>query len=638
MLKKMTVALLLCWCVTNSTVVSAQEPAEREPVKRPRVFLDKNPRIVAYQLKRLPNEQLLLVERATDHEKYKPVFTAILLRAGMARQDRDQALAGLVALDKSNAADELLAVLAEIDPDERQERRVGRQLVAMLLEQASSVLARKQETLTQATDSDNSLLRATGYAGLVSAGAADAARKLAARNAAATLDFLSAVVLVPKTELRVALRESVVASLSEKNPEEVRRAAVNALAHIPNGYDETFRLLAPLAADRRLQTAAVQTLLKVPAKHRSADVAGTLATRLVQQAESTPAAKRTTDDFLDAMQLADQLFALLPAEAARSLRQRLSEVTVRVVIIHTVEEEMRYDVPFFAVEAGRDVQIVLKNEDLMPHNLVITAPGAPKEVALEGAATGPDQGADGKPYVPKSEKVLFATNMVPSNRQERLTFTAPDKPGEYPFVCTFPRHWMRMYGVMVVVDDLEEWTKNPNTPADPTGNTRTLVRNWTFEELSEDLETGLRGRSSEIGKRMFVEATCASCHKIGKEGGAVGPELTDLFGRWKGDRQGILREVIDPSHKIEPKYAVQLIATLDGKVLSGIVTAEDKDSVSVLVNPEAPAPSVIQRDDIDEIVKSSKSMMPKGLLDRFTKDEIFELMHYLESVSGAKGN
>ena len=123
MLKKMTVALLLCWCVTNSTVVSAQEPAEREPVKRPRVFLDKNPRIVAYQLKRLPNEQLLLVERATDHEKYKPVFTAILLRAGMARQDRDQALAGLVALDKSNAADELLAVLAEIDPDERQERR-----------------------------------------------------------------------------------------------------------------------------------------------------------------------------------------------------------------------------------------------------------------------------------------------------------------------------------------------------------------------------------------------------------------------------------------------------------------------------------------------------------------------------------
>ena len=70
------------------------------------------------------------------------------------------------------------------------------------------------------------------------------------------------------------------------------------------------------------------------------------------------------------MQLADQLLARLPAEAARAYRGRLREVTVRVVLIHTVEEEMRYDTAYFAVEAGRPVQVVLKNEDIMPHNLV----------------------------------------------------------------------------------------------------------------------------------------------------------------------------------------------------------------------------------------------------------------------------
>ena len=45
---------------------------------------------------------------------------------------------------------------------------------------------------------------------------------------------------------------------------------------------------------------------------------------------------------------------------------------------------MRYDIPYFAVEAGESVQIVLENHDLMPHNLVITAPEALKEVAQPG--------------------------------------------------------------------------------------------------------------------------------------------------------------------------------------------------------------------------------------------------------------
>ncbi|MAG94888.1 MAG: azurin, partial [Planctomycetaceae bacterium] len=409
MLKKLAVASLLCWCVTTSAVVSAQEP-----VKRPRVFLDKNPRIVAYQLKRLSNEQLLLVQRATDHTKYNPVFTAILARAGMSRQHRDEALAALVTLEKSDAVEQLLVVLEEIDEDDRQELRVGRELAAMLLGQSSPVLMKKLDALRGATDSENALLRATGYAGLVSAGAVDGARTLAARGADATLDFLSAVALVPKTETRLALRESVVASLSKENSEDVRRAAVKAFAHVPGGYAETFRLVAPLVADKKFKTDAVRTLLKVPGKHRPANVAGTLVAEIVKQAEATPAAQRTTDEFLDAMQLADQLFALLPVDAARSYRTRLSAVAVRVVIIHTVEEEMRYDVPFFAVEAGRDVQIVLKNEDLMPHNLVVTVPGALKEVALEGATLAPEEGADGKLFVPKSDKVLFATNMVPS--------------------------------------------------------------------------------------------------------------------------------------------------------------------------------------------------------------------------------
>ena len=166
---------------------------------------------------------------------------------------------------------------------------------------------------------------------------------------------------------------------------------------------------------------------------RGSRVAKSYWVELVDYAEATPAAKRTEDKFVDAMQLADQLMAKAPVADARTYRQRLRAVTVRVVKINTVEEEMRYDLPYFAVEAGRPVQILLNNEDLMPHNLVITAPGALREVAMAGAVAGPT-----KQYLPESDKVMFATGLVPARQHERLTFTAPKTPGEYPFRVHLP--------------------------------------------------------------------------------------------------------------------------------------------------------------------------------------------------------
>jgi len=187
-----------------------------------------------------------------------------------------------------------------------------------------------------------------------------------------------------------------------------------------------------------------------------------------------------------------------------------------------------------------------------------------------------------------------------------------------------------MYGVMVVVADLDEWLKNPVEPKDPVGSNRSFVQAWKINDFEDDLEAALRGRTFEIGERLFAEATCAQCHKMNGMGGAVGPELTDVLKRWKGDRLGVLREILDPSHKIDPKYSVQVIYTVDGLVVSGIVKAEDKSSISILENLEAKEPMVIDKDDIDEQVRSSKSMMPKALLDRFSRDEILEVVSYIE--------
>mgnify|MGYP003336217143 FL=1 len=166
------------------------------------------------------------------------------------------------------------------------------------------------------------------------------------------------------------------------------------------------------------------------------------------------------------------------------------------------------------------------------------------------------------------------------------------------------------------------------------GSNRSFVQAWKVDDLKNELASGVLGRSPEIGKRLFAEASCGGCHKMHGEGGVIGPELTDVFPRWKGDRVGILREILEPSHKVDAKYVMQRILTVDGRTVTGVLLGEDDDKVTLLSNPEAKQPTVIPQDDIEAMVPSSVSMMPKALLDQYTKDEVFEVMAYLENEIG----
>ena len=109
----LSLAVLLTVLSSHFPVI-AQHHDAAAAVERPRVFLDKSPRIVQYQLDRLENARLLLVERNTNDPKYAPVYTAILSRQGMSSQHREDALAALVAIKQSNPVDELLSLLAKI--------------------------------------------------------------------------------------------------------------------------------------------------------------------------------------------------------------------------------------------------------------------------------------------------------------------------------------------------------------------------------------------------------------------------------------------------------------------------------------------------------------------------------------------
>jgi azurin len=102
------------------------------------------------------------------------------------------------------------------------------------------------------------------------------------------------------------------------------------------------------------------------------------------------------------------------------------------------------------VKAGERISLTLANPDTMPHNLAVARPGTLAKVG-DGAnrmAAKPDGGA--RRYIPPGGDVLFFTDIIDAGKSFTIHFTAPDAPGEYPYLCTFPGHWQIMNGVMVV--------------------------------------------------------------------------------------------------------------------------------------------------------------------------------------------
>ncbi len=559
--------------------------------KAPKLFLDKSPKVIEYQLKRLSNEELLLAERNSDDAKYIPVHAAILSRAAMPANDRHQAAEALAKLKSTSVVKELLTALEALPEDSAESSRTARDLTAALFSEPAKSLSSQTEALTGSLTSPSGIVRRAAAGTLLLIGNLTAVRQHAQKSPEAALDMLTAVGLLNSETTRNSVRGDVIAMLEASQPVKVKQQAIRALAAITaDGQDKFTRLMA-LYAQPDLREEVVRAMLTVPADQRDTKLASELSNQLITWAEATPIDARTSDPFIDAAQLAESLLPSLPAEPSRALRKRWQTISVRVVRIKTVEEEMRYDIKYFAVEAGRPVEIVLQNADLMPHNLVITQAGALKEIAMLAAKMPPDQAPKGKQYVPEDERVLFATSMVPAGKQERLSFEAPAAAGEYPFVCTFPNHWMRMYGVMVVVPDLDAWQKNPKAPADPIGNNRSFVRKWTLPDLEADVETGVRGRTAEIGARLLKEATCLQCHKLRGEGGIVGPELSEVAQRFKRDKLAILQEIIDPSHKIEPKYAVQQSSPAKARFTAALSLRIPRKACRSSPAPTSPRPS-----------------------------------------------
>lgn len=136
---------------------------------------------------------------------------------------------------------------------------------------------------------------------------------------------------------------------------------------------------------------------------------------------------------------------------------------------------------------------------------------------------------------------------------------------------------------------------------------------------------------SDRGRSLFQDLkglACIRCHAVGKEGGAVGPELSSIGAKYP--RHELINSVLFPSAQIASGYEPVVVATGDGKVLTGIIKSDTPEALEI---EDADAHRIrIPRDQIEDRKRSDVSLMPTGLAEGLSKQDFADLIAYLETL------
>jgi len=138
------------------------------------------------------------------------------------------------------------------------------------------------------------------------------------------------------------------------------------------------------------------------------------------------------------------------------------------------------------------------------------------------------------------------------------------------------------------------------------------------------------GGDATRGKAVFASAAakCSVCHRVRGQGGDVGPDLSQIGGKF--DRTHLIESILDPSTEILQGYRSTIIETKAGRVITGIIKTESPSAV-VLVDAEGKRISV-PPGEIATRAASKVSMMPGNLAEALTPGQFTDLIAYLESL------
>ncbi|MDD7985215.1 c-type cytochrome [Lentisphaera marina] len=160
---------------------------------------------------------------------------------------------------------------------------------------------------------------------------------------------------------------------------------------------------------------------------------------------------------------------------------------------------------------------------------------------------------------------------------------------------------------------------------------RNFVKNYTSEDLKKLAGNGIEsGRNFKNGRQMFGAGSCFACHRFNSEGGAVGPDLTSVRGKFSA--YDLLEAVVDPGKEISDQYGASIFTLKDGSKITGRIMNMTHPNYSINTNMMTPSANTkVHVDKIESIEKSPISMMPPGLVNTMAKEDIQDLLAYLLS-------
>jgi putative heme-binding domain-containing protein len=136
----------------------------------------------------------------------------------------------------------------------------------------------------------------------------------------------------------------------------------------------------------------------------------------------------------------------------------------------------------------------------------------------------------------------------------------------------------------------------------------------------------LKGDAARGEKLFWSQAVnCGSCHKVGDRGTEVGPDLTAI-GKLR-PREDLLESILEPSRRIEPKYAAYVAFTTDGRAVTGLILK--RDDKEVVLRDAQNKEVVLAANKLEDLRPSRTSLMPDGQLAGLTAQEAADLLEYL---------
>ena len=153
-------------------------------------------------------------------------------------------------------------------------------------------------------------------------------------------------------------------------------------------------------------------------------------------------------------------------------------------------------------------------------------------------------------------------------------------------------------------------------------------REWTVADVETLAASGLDHRDKENGKKMFQASLCAACHRFDGAGGAAGPDLTAVAGRFSV--HDLAEAIIDPSKVVSDQYAFDAIVKRDGSQVIGKLIEEKDEHWIIATSPfDFSATIEVERSQIKDIRPSPISPMTAGMINRLNPDEQKDLLAYL---------